>query len=1065
MNNHVDINLLPYPIASAIQLALANDLPVIQLKRIGHAANKTVRFLGWLSLALSLHRKEFINRNAITIMNKPKHLNSDWVRLLENSKNQFATNKIVTLAYKLVNLRNYEAHTEIDPLDIPETKVNIALEVFYEFLSHVMEVLNEGELTYINQEKIGLTGPDLSSFHRIALLNQKFDSNGIYWLFSDGDAMPLAPFMIGINEETKEEYYILDSIQKNEFSYLPLNGEHVKKLPFDSVYSDLVATNVEQLETEVWSKIITRYTKEAMAPFSFQPFFIERREPSLQIEEFIRNDAPLCFVLGESGSGVSHFLNNLAHQYKDSFQILFVSSVGMLSLALDELNIRKNGNKALENTLVIIDKVERESDLISLFRFLEATGKPTCQYIIGGRKHIRGYLEKQQLIWDTPFDQVEISAFDDDEVKMFFQKYQEVNHHTAPLKMLYIFLQFANVSMRTPIFLGIFCETITFSKIEMNWINTNQLYKMFEKKYFVSHSLLESVHYLCKKSWNKQINQISFEEAKQCGNDLAYLLNIGILEENNEGYRFASEDYLNYKIASIIYSERGLIKDWSIFENKESSIAHYIAIMSERVDLSVMAMLLRQLKKELFIKVLDTLLPYTETFRALLMLDPKFIQAAIQFGKSLREQGLLSPAVRCLSIIQQIPKLPASLTDQLNAEIMITKYQLDGTVLKVRIKDKEKCPEYFIYKGYIDYVRDLYRSAQQSFETAISLLPEGHPQMVSAKLQYAELLADRGGLKQAESLLTDLLEETVDKQSLPLIYNFLGIIKAEEGKLADALSDLQMGMRLFREIRNYNGMSKSFGDIGYTYFGLGDWQKGIDYLEENRYRSLLSEEMNGLTASSQLLGDIYFTMGKFKKAQFNFEQCIKYATITGNKWRLIAGKAGLQTVKAFLNPHEPISWGDVDTELKGVYIANLRAYVYQKKALAAGLIDKNQAIHLARRAKNLAKMIGAGFYASKCTAVIRVFGGEEENEICGHLTNRLVESYSALFNGAANYVGIIQPKEDPSFEFGELENWIELITDELDKEDILSWKQRVDKGRMTEEKFNERVSKLLGISS
>jgi hypothetical protein len=31
----------------------------------------------------------------------------------------------------------------------------------------------------------------------------------------------------------------------------------------------------------------------------------------------------------------------------------------------------------------------------------------------------------------------------------------------------------------------------------------------------------------------------------------------------------------------------------------------------------------------------------------------------------------------------------------------------------------------------------------------------------------------------------------------------------------------------------------------------------------------------------------------------------------------------------------------------------------------------------------------------------------------------------------------------------------------MDKEDILSWKQRVDKGRMTEEGFNERVCKLL----
>lgn len=1061
MNKQVDISSLPYPIASSVQLALVNDLPVIQLKRIGHAANKTVRFLCWLSLALSLHHKEYINRNVIAILNKEKHLNSDWIRLLENCKNQFSTKKIITLAYKLVHLRNYEAHTEIDPLEIPENKVNIALEVFYEFLSYVIEVLNEGELVDLNHEKICLTGPSASTFRRIALLNQKYDSSGIYWIFSNGENIPLAPFIIGINKDHIEEYYILEYIQKKEIGYLFLDGDKVVKLPFNPIYSHLIVSKEEQVEKEEWSNIISRYTNETMAQFTFLPYYIERREPSLQMEEFMRNEDQLCFIFGESGSGVSNFLFNVANQYKDSYQILFVSSVSRLSQALDELDIRKNGYESFENMFVIIDKVEREEDIISLLRFFEVAGKPPCKFIIGGRKHIRRYLERHQHIWETRFQQVEITVFNDDEVKMFFQKYQEWINNSTPLKMLYVFLQYANVSMRTPIFLRIFCETFTSSKVEMNWINTNQLYKLFEKKYFSTHSSLESIHYLCKKIWNKQINQISFEEAKQCENDITFLLNIGMLEANSEGYRFTSEDYLNYKIATIIYAESGLINDWKIFENKKASIPHYIAVMSEKIDISMLSLLLQQLEKEHFFKVLDTLLPYSKVFRALLMLDQDFIQLALLFGKSLREQGLLSPAVRCFSIIQQIPRLPSFLTDQLNAEILITKFQMDGTVLQVRINEKEKCPEYFIYKGYIDYVQDLYRPAQQSFEMAISLLPEAHPNLVSAKLQYAEVLADRGGLVQAEILLADLVEENIDKHNLPVVYNLLGIIKAEQGKLSDALSDLQMGMRLFSENRNYNGMSKSFGDIGYTLFGLGDWQKGIEYLEENRYRSLLSEEMNGLTASSQLLGDIYFAMGEFDQAYLNFEQCIKYATITGNKWRLIAGKAGLQTVIAFRNPNEQSNWNEVDTLLKGVYIANLRSYVYQKKALVVGLYDQDQAINLARRGSKLAKMINAGLYEATCTALIRVFGGEDDIRICETMTRRLVESYSNLYNQISKNIEVIQINNTHTYEYGQIENWIELITDEMDKEDILSWKQRVDKGRMTEEKFNERVSKLL----
>ena len=41
-----------------------------------------------------------------------------------------------------------------------------------------------------------------------------------------------------------------------------------------------------------------------------------------------------------------------------------------------------------------------------------------------------------------------------------------------------------------------------------------------------------------------------------------------------------------------------------------------------------------------------------------------------------------------------------------------------------------------------------------------------------------------------------------------------------------------------------------------------------------------------------------------------------------------------------------------------------------------------------------------------------------------------------------------------------VQDWINEIEDENDREDILSWAEKVEQGKMTEEKFLERIGKL-----
>ena len=54
------------------------------------------------------------------------------------------------------------------------------------------------------------------------------------------------------------------------------------------------------------------------------------------------------------------------------------------------------------------------------------------------------------------------------------------------------------------------------------------------------------------------------------------------------------------------------------------------------------------------------------------------------------------------------------------------------------------------------------------------------------------------------------------------------------------------------------------------------------------------------------------------------------------------------------------------------------------------------------------------------------------------------------------------PKEaEVSYHSSNVETWIQEIEDENDREDILGWAEKVSSGKMTEEKFQERIQRMI----
>jgi CHAT domain-containing protein/tetratricopeptide (TPR) repeat protein len=193
-----------------------------------------------------------------------------------------------------------------------------------------------------------------------------------------------------------------------------------------------------------------------------------------------------------------------------------------------------------------------------------------------------------------------------------------------------------------------------------------------------------------------------------------------------------------------------------------------------------------------------------------------------------------------------------------------------------------------------------YRTAMDIYRRMLSVAEESKDYRGAAGAlgQIGNVYLDMGdfarGLEAFQNRDRLLKEHGINGAKETYTFNY-GYMYAEQGNFEQALEYFQMALAGFRSLRAGgdiqagNGVAKALGNIGAAYNDLGDYDKGLEYLRQER--EVLEERRLPLTENLLNTGKVYFSMGRFDAALANADEAQAWAVKTGNTSHLAMSMA------------------------------------------------------------------------------------------------------------------------------------------------------------------------------
>ncbi len=135
--------------------------------------------------------------------------------------------------------------------------------------------------------------------------------------------------------------------------------------------------------------------------------------------------------------------------------------------------------------------------------------------------------------------------------------------------------------------------------------------------------------------------------------------------------------------------------------------------------------------------------------------------------------------------------------------------------------------------------------------------------------------------KKAQSEFEIALQKEANKKriksGLARAYTSSGVVYSEQGDYTSSLKNYEKGLKLYQQIDEKEGISKTLNNIGILYKSQQKYPKALQYLKEaHKIQTLLSEKNAPMTLTN--IGVIYFETGEYqnaiqfyRKAQKGFE--------------------------------------------------------------------------------------------------------------------------------------------------------------------------------------------------
>lgn len=164
----------------------------------------------------------------------------------------------------------------------------------------------------------------------------------------------------------------------------------------------------------------------------------------------------------------------------------------------------------------------------------------------------------------------------------------------------------------------------------------------------------------------------------------------------------------------------------------------------------------------------------------------------------------------------------------------------------------------------------------------------------------------QGSLEQAFNLASSATaglqpDDAEDPITLASLYNTLGGVRWQQGKLSEAVTYVERSLELYRSLGYFWGMGVAYVNLGVLHDVLGQWPKSIEYYEQARQLQQVIGDIQNEAVTLNNLGFLRMLMGEHEAARRDLENGLAIGLGVGDNWIVAQSRVSLAQLAIILS--------------------------------------------------------------------------------------------------------------------------------------------------------------------
>lgn len=378
----------------------------------------------------------------------------------------------------------------------------------------------------------------------------------------------------------------------------------------------------------------------------------------------------------------------------------------------------------------------------------------------------------------------------------------------------------------------------------------------------------------------KGINRFQRKEVNGSETSFDFLISHGVLDSVRNGYLFACEDYLLYKMADNIISQHGGKSiDYLLNHGMEQCLPFCVSIMIQKHSFKPDFAFVQQIPQETIERLVEFMIITPNLAQAIS--EPMVFSAYLKIMYRYIDHGHCRIAKSSIDYLYKYS--PNYLNHpEIQQLTMVIEYYLNGVFNDC---NNTESTEYWLYKGLISYYADEYEDAEKSFDRALEM-SQDNVCTCHILMNYADLLVDCGKIKKLNLLLDRYFYIFSDLQDYENFYIYRGNIALARMNLDDAYDYYKEAYSKILSYYKANTVARICGNLGLVEYYRGNIGEADRFFLKNQGICMDSDNANGIAISRQYLCQLCLMDGRTDDAYAYVAAALYYAVSAHNNWRI-----------------------------------------------------------------------------------------------------------------------------------------------------------------------------------